>query len=106
MCGICGFLVTRCDMPPAEMDAVVEAMASTLGHRGPDDAGRWTDADAGLAFGHRRLSIIDLSDAGRQPMVSACGRVVLTDNGEINNIRAVRRLLEQREPRCRGPAAG
>ena len=89
-------------MPPAEMAAVVDAMARTLRHRGPDDAGRFVDADAGLAFGHRRLSIIDLSDAGHQPMASACGRFVITYNGEIYNFREVRRLLEQRGHRFEG----
>jgi asparagine synthase (glutamine-hydrolysing) len=102
MCGICGFLTTGRELPSAEMAAVADAMASTLGHRGPDDAGRFVDAAAGLAFGHRRLSIIDLSAAGRQPMTSACGRFVITYNGEIYNFRDLRRLLEQRGHSFRG----
>jgi len=53
-------------------------MADALVHRGPDDNGVWIDPDAGLALGHRRLSIIDLSAAGRLPMASACGRYVIT----------------------------
>ena len=77
-------------------------MAGTLDHRGPDDAGRWVDAAAGLALGHRRLSIIDLSATGHQPMTSACGRYVITYNGEIYNFREVRQILEQRGHRFRG----
>src|SRR5262245_47565618 len=77
-------------------------MAGTLDHRGPDDAGRWVDAAAGLALGHRRLSIIDLSAAGRQPMSSACRRFIISYNGEIYNFSEVRQLLEQRGHRFRG----
>ncbi|MGH8722601.1 MAG: asparagine synthase (glutamine-hydrolyzing), partial [Burkholderiales bacterium] len=92
----------RRDLPPAELAAVVDAMARTLRHRGPDDAGRFVDIDAGLAFGHRRLSIIDLSDAGHQPMASACGRFVITYNGEIYNFGDVRQVLEQRGHHFKG----
>ena len=77
-------------------------MAGTLDHRGPDDAGRWVDAAAGVALGHRRLSIIDLSAAGHQPMTSACGRFVITYNGEIYNYRELRQILEPRGHRFRG----
>jgi asparagine synthase (glutamine-hydrolysing) len=70
-------------------------MTDAVAHRGPDDSGVWIDPDAGLAFGHQRLSIIDLSEAGRQPMVSACGRYVITYNGEIYNFRGLRAELEQ-----------
>jgi asparagine synthase (glutamine-hydrolysing) len=77
-------------------------MAATLAHRGPDDADLWIDPDAGLALGHRRLSIIDLSAAGRQPMVSACGRYVITYNGEIYNFRTLRAELEQQGHTFRG----
>lgn len=67
------------------MKEVVRRMADTLHLRGPDDAGTWADAEAGLAFGHRRLAILDLSPAGHQPMRSACGRYVIAFNGEIYN---------------------
>ena len=63
-------------------------------HRGPDDAGAWADAQAGIAFGHRRLSIIDLSPAGHQPMHSAGERFVLAFNGEIYNHLDLRAELE------------
>ena len=102
MCGICGLLHTKRDAPAEQLGAIVDAMAGTLDHRGPDDAGRWVDAAAGLAFGHRRLSIIDLSATGHQPMTSACGRYVIAYNGEIYNFREVRQILEQRGQRFRG----
>jgi asparagine synthase (glutamine-hydrolysing) len=60
-------------------------MASVLTHRGPDDDGVWVDAAAGLALGHRRLSIIDISSLGHQPMISPSRRYVLAYNGEIYN---------------------
>jgi asparagine synthase (glutamine-hydrolysing) len=70
-------------------------MANTLRHRGPDDAGVWVDAAAGVALGHRRLSILDLSPAGHQPMVSPSGRYVIVFNGEIYNCQQLRRELDQ-----------
>jgi asparagine synthase (glutamine-hydrolysing) len=95
MCGICGFLMPGRELTPAALSAVIDAMARTLRHRGPDDAGRYVDAAAGLAFGHRRLSIIDLSQAGHQPMSSPCGRFVVNYNGEIYNFRELRQILAQ-----------
>ena len=65
-------------------------MADALRHRGPDDAGTWADAACGLALGHRRLAIVDLSPAGHQPMVSACGQFVIAFNGEIYNHSSLR----------------
>jgi asparagine synthase (glutamine-hydrolysing) len=69
-------------------------MASALSHRGPDDSGYWLDQTAGIALGHRRLSIVDLSPAGHQPMLSRCGRYVLAFNGEVYNFEEIRRQLE------------
>jgi asparagine synthase (glutamine-hydrolysing) len=89
MCGICG--IVELDGRPAEPD-LVAAMASTLRHRGPDDIGVFTDRHVGL--GHTRLSIIDLTAAGHQPMASPDNDVVISFNGEIYNFRELRADLE------------
>ena len=81
MCGITGLLDVSASRRADDLRAVVDAMRDTLTHRGPDAAGTWLDAPAGIALGHRRLSIVDLSAAGAQPMESASGRYVLTYNG-------------------------
>jgi asparagine synthase (glutamine-hydrolysing) len=91
MCGIVGYWDDTGRGPSAEC---VGTMAETLAHRGPDDAGTWVDQEKGLALAHRRLSIIDLSAAGHQPMVSPNGRYVLSYNGEIYNHRELRGELE------------
>ena len=93
MCGLTGFIAPgRCASP--ELAHTVQAMTAAIAHRGPDDAGFWTDRDAGLAIGHRRLAVLDLSPAGHQPMESACGRFVIAFNGEIYNHLEVRGELE------------
>jgi len=69
-------------------------MADAIAHRGPDDSGAWVDEQARLALGHRRLSILDLSPAGHQPMHSACAQYVIAFNGEIYNHLDLRRDLE------------
>lgn len=71
-------------------------MLKSIHHRGPDDQGIWSDGQSGLVLGHRRLSILDLSAAGHQPMTSACGRFVVVFNGEIYNHLELRRSLEQK----------
>jgi asparagine synthase (glutamine-hydrolysing) len=93
MCGIAGFL-TREPFGPDALLATVEAMSATLRHRGPDDSGSWVDEAAGVAFGHRRLAVVDLSEHGHQPMHSTNGRYVLNYNGEIYNFSELRRELE------------
>jgi asparagine synthase (glutamine-hydrolysing) len=98
MCGIAGFLDPRADLDEASATARVRAMADTLRHRGPDDAGTWVDATAGVALGHRRLAIIDVSPTGHQPMVSASGRFVIAFNGEIYNFAELRAELGARVP--------
>jgi asparagine synthase (glutamine-hydrolysing) len=85
LCGFTGFLDLARATSPDELAAVVGRMADTLAHRGPDDAQIWTDAEAGVALGFRRLAIVDLTPAGRQPMVSASGRFVMIYNGEVYN---------------------
>jgi asparagine synthase (glutamine-hydrolysing) len=89
MCGIAGIWTTR-----GLSDRFISRMADTLAHRGPNDRGTWTDTEAGLGFGHRRLSVIDISAAGHQPMISSSGRYVLTYNGEIYNHLDIRCALE------------
>jgi len=96
MCGVTGFVDRGRRLRADELDPIVRRMASTLHHRGPDDGGTWVDPEAGVALGHRRLSIIDPSPDGHQPMMSAGGRYVLTYNGEIYNFKAIRAELEGR----------
>ena len=84
------------------MGADVTAMMDTIVHRGPDDAGSWVDAEAGIALGFRRLAIVDLSPLGHQPMSSGSGRFVLSFNGEVYNYAALRTELEKLGHRFRG----
>lgn len=93
MCGLTGLLLAQPRMHGDALAAQAQQMAAALHHRGPDDAGVWIDAQAGVALAHRRLSILDLSPLGRQPMVSADGRYVLVCNGEIYNFQALRAAL-------------
>ena len=86
MCGIAGYITTD----SLGSDATLRRMTDALSHRGPDSSGYWHDEAAGVALGHRRLSIIDVSSAGHQPMVSASGRYVLIFNGEIYNHHDIR----------------
>lgn len=81
MCGIAGFF----GHSEGEWETVVSRMGDTLHHRGPNDGGAWIDREAGVALAHRRLSILDLSPAGHQPMLSVSGRYVIAFNGEIYN---------------------
>jgi asparagine synthase (glutamine-hydrolysing) len=101
MCGIAGILVA-----PDHMDAnslqPIGHMTSSLRHRGPDGQGLWIDRDAGIALGHRRLAIVDLSSTGQQPMRSATGRYIISFNGEIYNFRDLRRQLEDAGCEFRG----
>jgi asparagine synthase (glutamine-hydrolysing) len=85
MCGIAGFVDDRSRYDDGDRAQLAAAMAARLRHRGPDDAGVWTDPAAGVALAHRRLAVLDPSPAGHQPMTSSCGRWVLTYNGEIYN---------------------
>ena len=95
MCGVVGLLRISASAPHLDLSALADDMSHTLSHRGPDASGVWVDETQGVAFGHRRLSIIDLSSTGAQPMVSASGRYVLTYNGELYNHSALRVKLEQ-----------
>jgi asparagine synthase (glutamine-hydrolysing) len=102
MCGIVGLLDRRAETPEATLRANVAAMADTLAHRGPDGSGIWVDAQAGVALGHRRLAIIDLSPSGQQPMISADDRYVISYNGEVFNFRELRAELEAAGRHFRG----
>lgn len=93
MCGIVGFVSGAKN--PERLDSIGD-MADALRHRGPDHGDRWIDRDAGVALGHRRLSILDLSPSGNQPMASANGHFVIAFNGEIYNYLDIRAELEAR----------
>ena len=100
MCGIAGFVVGGGFSAERARDDLA-AMAAALRHRGPDHEGLWVDGQAGVALGHRRLSIIDLSPLGAQPMRSCSGRFTVTFNGEIYNYRDLRAELAARGARFR-----
>jgi asparagine synthase (glutamine-hydrolysing) len=102
MCGIAGYLDRGRRLGPEALAARARAMNDAIAHRGPDGADIWADADAGMSLAHRRLAIIDLTDDGRQPMVSADGRYVISFNGEIYSYRALRAELEALGVRFRG----
>lgn len=92
MCGIAGIVTWR---PSQALAPELKRMTDPITHRGPDDWGAWTDDEAGIGLGQRRLSIIDLSPQGHQPMLSASGRWVMSYNGEIYNFAELRSALEQ-----------
>jgi asparagine synthase (glutamine-hydrolysing) len=93
VCGFAGFIKTR-GGETERLLANANAMADAISHRGPDDSGAWSDSNSGFAVAHRRLSIIDLSREGHQPMISASGRFVAAYNGEVYNFRELRSELE------------
>src|SRR6266542_3957856 len=94
MCGIAGYVERRESPTLDRLKEDVRIMASCLSHRGPDDSGVWADPQNGIAFGHCRLAILDLSPTGHQPMRSADGRFVITYNGEIYNYLDLRKELQ------------
>lgn len=92
MCGLTGFFQAS-GFDSAQAHALSTRMGERIAHRGPDDLGVWLDANVGIALAHRRLSILDLSPAGHQPMVSVSGRYVIVFNGEIYNHLELRQEL-------------
>jgi asparagine synthase (glutamine-hydrolysing) len=102
MCGIAGFLTDASDGRARELAEVSSAMDACLQHRGPDDHGVWIDEEAGVALVHRRLSILDLSPAGHQPMISADGRFVIIYNGEVYSHQPIAAELAARGHHFRG----
>jgi asparagine synthase (glutamine-hydrolysing) len=101
MCGIAGF-VGASNIGSGDNNGIAAAMAASLAHRGPDDEGIWLDPAAGTALVHRRLSIIDLSPAGHQPMLSADERFVITYNGEVYSYQPIAAELAARGHKFRG----
>ncbi len=93
MCGIAGFVDVARRSSNEELRSSAIAMTDAICYRGPDDSGTWVDASAGVALGHRRLAVIDLSQSGRQPMTSVSGRYVIVYNGELYNYRELRSEL-------------
>ena len=94
MCGIAGIVDKRGKLGPARLAQLATEAADRMRHRGPDDSGTWLSPDGRCAVSHRRLSIIDVSSAGHQPMASKTGRSVITFNGEIYNFLELKHELE------------
>jgi asparagine synthase (glutamine-hydrolysing) len=102
MCGITGFFDLTPTQRREDLRAACQAMQKAIAHRGPDDFGIWDDENTPLFLAHRRLAIIDLSPEGRQPMISASGRYVISFNGEIYNFPQLREELTKAGARFRG----
>jgi len=101
MCGITGIYLSRANIE--WLGKTIRPMRDALTHRGPDDSGDWIDRRTGrVAFGHRRLSILDLSTHGHQPMKSADERYIIVFNGEIYNFQTLRRTLESKGHKFHG----
>jgi len=98
MCGIAGYFSTQLKSD----ETCIRRMVETLRHRGPDDFGVWTNTIAGIALAHARLSVMDLSPLGHQPMVSSCGRYTISYNGEIYNFKSLQNEVEKQGARFRG----
>jgi len=101
MCGIVGIFLAS-EKTDSRKLAAIARMTTTLQHRGPDASGTWIDTEGGIALGHRRLSIVDLSDAGKQPMRSRDKNLVMSFNGEVYNFAELRQKLENAGHHFRG----
>lgn len=106
MCGIAGYLGGAGTHGKAGAEALLQRMADPIANRGPDDAGYWSDVAERIGLGHRRLSVVDLSAAGHQPMQSPSGRYVIAFNGEIYNHLDLRKALEIDFPSVPASALG
>jgi asparagine synthase (glutamine-hydrolysing) len=102
VCGVTGFWDRSGSRSSDEQEEILRRMTAALHHRGPDDQGSWLDPATGVGLGHARLSIIDLSPLGHQPMPSACGRYWIVFNGEIYNHAELRQKLEPENFAFRG----
>src|SRR5688500_14988971 len=94
MCGIAGFIDLSRRRPPRQNDALAVAMGDALRHRGPDGGAVWSDHEAGIWLSHRRLAVVELSEAGAQPMATADGGAQIVYNGEAYNAAELRPELE------------
>ncbi len=94
MCGITGFVSTR-SLSEEDLHIYIDKMSSVLTHRGPDDTGAWIDKEKNISLGHKRLSILDLSASGHQPMISSSNRYIIVFNGEIYNHLILRKELNE-----------
>ncbi|MEM9366472.1 MAG: asparagine synthase (glutamine-hydrolyzing) [Planctomycetota bacterium] len=103
MCGIAG-LFHRSSQSAEQLHRIIDGMTSVLRHRGPDSDGSWLDASQGVAFGHTRLAVVDLSPSGHQPMASSSERYQISFNGEIYNHLDIRSEIEEQGVRVRGKA--
>jgi asparagine synthase (glutamine-hydrolysing) len=95
MCGITGFWDTSVELSTEKLRSIATQMSDAIIHRGPDSGGVWVDEATGIALGHRRLAIVDLSPEGHQPMVSSNNRYTIVFNGEVYNFVALREELLQ-----------
>lgn len=102
MCGLAGLLRPSPDTDAGRLTALAGAMGDALVHRGPDDRGVWVEEESGIALAHRRLSILDLSPLGHQPMASSDHRYVIAYNGEVYNFAELREVLVARGHAFRG----
>ena len=94
MCGIAGVIDFSRSISREKLREQAKAMAASLAHRGPDSSGCWDDSSAGVAIGHQRLAVVDLSQLGHQPMVSPSGRYIISYNGEIYGFKYLRKRLD------------
>lgn len=102
MCGIAGFYNVKSDQILAERNSLLGRFLSSIAHRGPDSEGRWHDDNSGVSIGQRRLSIIDLSETGNQPMLSHSERYIIVYNGEIYNFKSIRNDLKLLDVKFKG----
>ena len=102
MCGIAGILTNKQFLSKDQATSLIESMTFALKHRGPDHGGIWIDPEGTISFGHRRLSIIDLSPAGNQPMHSSCQRYCIVYNGEVYNSAELKEELKSLGKKFKG----
>lgn len=95
MCGFVGFIDLKKSTRVERLNNLINLMTDRIIWRGPDSKGIWSNAKNGIALGHRRLSVIDLSNHGHQPMLSNCGSYVLAYNGEVYNFIEIRHKLRK-----------